>query len=670
MAVIATGCSNKSGLTSGVDLENLDTSASAVDDFYQYACGGWMAKHPLDEEHARFGTFDQLAEDNQEQMKALIADLTTTDNEPGSIADKIATLYLQGMDSAALNEQGAAPLEPFMKEVAALADRKALVETLPLLHRRGFYPFFALFNEANLENATMQMGWLYQTGLGMGDRDYYIKTDDNTANIRKAYKTLMTTLFGLSGYDKLSGLTPQALTEMVFALETKVANAQIDKVKLRNPAETWHKMALADAQKFIPAVDLKAYFAALGAPAIDTFNLCMPAYTKAVNDLLQKENVETIKAYYAWMIISDAARYLSDDFVAANFEFSKVLSGVKQMRPRWKRVMGTVNGAMGEAVGQMYVKKFFPAESKERMLTLIENLREAFTIRISEAQWMDQQTKDRALEKLSTVLVKVGYPDNWRDYSGLDIQHDSYFANIVRSNVFDTEYMLSKINKPTDKSEWGMTPQMVNAYYNPTTNEICSPAGILQPPFFDHNADDAANYGAIGVVIGHELTHGFDDQGRQYDKDGNFNDWWQPQDAENFERQAKVLVDWFNGIRVLDNPETYGNGELTLGENIADNGGLHMSYRAMEIAKEKGQVNSKEMDGFTPEQRFFIAYATVWAGNITNEQILNQTQNDPHSLGRWRVNGTLPHITEFVEAFGVKEGDGMYIAPENRALLW
>ncbi len=386
---------------------------------------------------------------------------------------------------------------------------------------------------------------------------------------------------------------------------------------------------------------------------------------------MANENLESLKAYYAWQIIDIAAPYLSIDFVQNNFDFfSTALNGVKQMKPRWKRVQGTVNGALGEAVGQMYVAKYFPGEAKERMLTLVHNLQEAFKVRIAEADWMDNVTKGRAVEKLESMLVKVGYPDKWRDYSGLEIKNDSYFANVIRSNEFDMDYSLNKVNKPTDRTEWGMTPQTVNAYYNPTTNEICFPAGILQPPFFNLQADDAANYGAIGVVIGHEMSHGFDDKGRQYDKDGNVNDWWQPQDAENFTNNAQVLVDWFNAIKIMDDPETYANGSLTLGENIADNGGLHISFKAMEIAKANNQINAGEMDGFTPEQRFFLAYAAVWASNATKEYTLYLTQNDVHSLGRLRVNATLPHVTEFIEAFDVKENNAMWLAPEKRVKLW
>ena len=393
-----------------------------------------------------------------------------------------------------------------------------------------------------------------------------------------------------------------------------------------------------------------------------------------MNKVLKDADVETLKAYFAWHVIMSGASYLSDNFVNANFDFfGKLMSGREQNRPRWKRVTSTVEGALGEALGKLYVEKYFPAEAKTRMETLVQNLITALGQRIDRAAWMTEGTKTNAHKKLSTLLIKIGYPNKWRDYSGLEIKNDSYYANVVRSNEFDMAYMFSKINKPVDRDEWGMTPQTVNAYYNPTTNEICFPAAILQPPFFNMNADEAANYGAIGVVIGHELTHGFDDQGRQYDENGNLQDWWTAEDAQNFDNNKKALIDAFNACVAVENEDyglIHGNGELTLGENIADNGGLHVSYLAMQNAMKAGQVNKDKMDNFTPEQRFFLAYAAVWASNIRDAAALQLTQMDVHSLGRNRVNVALPQVTEFIEAFGIKEGDKMWLAPEKRVVLW
>ena len=671
MALIATGCQHKTALTSGIHADNFDTTANPVDDFYQYACGGWMKNHPLDAEHSRYGAFDVLAENNQEQLRSIIDSVSAAQNEKGSISDKIATLYNLGMDSVTLQKQGAAPLQSYMKEIAALTSRDDLRTEMYRLQKMGAGSFFGLFNEADYENAEMCMAWIYQGGLGMGDRDYYLKNDPSNVEIRTAYEKLMTTEIALAGYDKLAGLPADKLAKMVLGLETRLARAQYDKVVNRDPFKTFNRKSLEEAGKLAADIRFADYFKYMGLPDLKQFNMAQPEYIQEVSKVLATENVETIKAYYAWNVINMAAGYLSDDFVNANFEFyGRTLSGAEQLRPRWKRVTSTVDGALGEALGQLYVAKYFPPEAKERMITLVSNLQEAFEQRITNATWMDQTTKERAIEKLHAILVKIGYPDTWRDYSGLEIKADSYFANVVRSNEFDHAYMVSKIDKPVDRNEWLMTPQTVNAYYNPTTNEICFPAGILQAPFFDMNADDAVNYGAIGVVIGHEITHGFDDQGRQYDLNGNLNDWWQPSDAENFKKNSHVLVDCFNKVKVLDDPETYANGQLTLGENIADNGGIHISYLAMQNAIAKGQVNKNEMDGFTPAQRFFIAYACVWASNIRDKAVLQLTTIDVHALARNRVNVTLPHTEEFIEAWGVKEGDGMWLAPENRVTLW
>ena len=677
IAVMALGlfaaCNNGSKapeLTSGIDKSNLDTTANPADNFYQYACGGWMEKNPLTDEYSRYGSFDKLAEDNREQLKSLIEEIATNKHEANSIPDKIATLYNMGMDSTTLNNQGAQPIEGMLKNIAALATTDDLQKEMTNLHINGINPFFGLFAEADYSDSKMTIAWLWQTGIAMGDRDYYLKDDDHNKELRAKYTEMIAKMFTLSGYDKMVNKSAEELAQMVMYVETRLAKASYDKEALRDPYKTFHKMTVEETDALAKDMKFAEYFKAIGLPEMKSLNVGQPEYITEANEIL-KGDVEKVKAYFAWNVINTAAGYLSDDFVKESFKFyGTALSGKEEMRPRWKRVTGTVDGALGEAVGQMYVEKYFPKEAKDRMITLVDNLKTAFGERIQAAVWMNDTTKQKALEKLGTILVKVGYPDKWRDYSGLEIKNDSYFANILRSNQFDIAYMINKIDKPTDKTEWLMTPQTVNAYYNPTTNEICFPAGILQPPFFDMNADDAVNYGAIGVVIGHEMTHGFDDQGRQYDKDGNLKDWWTAGDAENFTNNAQVLVDWFNAIKVSDNPETYANGKFTLGENIADNGGLQISYQAMQNAIAKGQVNGEAMDGFSAAQRFFIAYAGVWAGNIREQEILRLTAIDPHSLGRLRVNATLPHIAAFIEAFDVKEGDSMYLAPEKQVVLW
>ena len=675
MAVIATGCQHKAQLTSGVNADNFDTTARLEDDFYQYACGGWMAKNPLDAEHSRYGAFDVLAENALKNINGIIDSVSKNENAAGSLADKIATMYNIGMDSARLQEQGAAPLMPYLEEINALKSREDVWAEILKMHQRGNTVLFGIFGEADKDDASMCIAWAYQGGLGLGDRDYYLLDEGNNKKIREGYIDLMTKEFAMAGYDKLSGKKADKLAQTVMAFETRLAKAMNTKLENRDPQGTFNRYTVEEAAAFAPNIDWKGYFETVGImDGMKSFNIAQPKYFAEVNKVLADTDVETMKAYFAWHEIVSAAGYLSDDFVNANFDFfGKLMSGREENRPRWKRVTSTVEGAMGEALGQLYVEKYFPAEAKTRMETLVNNLIEALGQRIDMATWMTDQTKANAHKKLSTIYVKIGYPNKWRDYSGLEIKDDSYYANVIRSNEFDMAYMFSKINKPVDKDEWLMTPQTVNAYYNPTTNEICFPAAILQPPFFQFDADDAANYGAIGVVIGHELTHGFDDQGRQYDEKGNLNDWWTEEDAKNFDNNKQTLIDAFNNCIALDDPELgklNGNGELTLGENIADNGGLHVSYLAMQNAMAKKQVNKNEMDGFTPEQRFFLAYAAVWASNIRPAAALQLTQMDVHSLGRNRVNVALPQVTEFIDAFGIKEGDGMWLAPEKRVVLW
>ena len=675
MAVIATGCQHKAQLTSGVNLDNFDTTARLQDDFYQYACGGWMANNPLDAEHSRYGAFDVLAENALKNVNNIIDSVSKNENEAGSLADKIATLYNIGMDSVKLQEQGAAPLMPYLEEINNVKTRDDVWAEMLKMHKRGNTVLFGVFGEADKDDANMCIAWAYQGGLGLGDRDYYLLDEGNNKNIRKGYVELMEKEFAMAGYDKMSGKKADKLAKMVMDFETRLAKAMNTKLENRDPQKTFNRYTVDSAATVYPNIAWENYFTTMNImDGMKSFNIAQPKYFTEVNKVLKDTDVETMKAYFAWHEILSAASYLSDDFVNANFDFfGKLMSGREENRPRWKRVTSTVEGAMGEALGKLYVEKYFPAEAKARMETLVNNLIEALGQRIDMATWMTDSTKANAHKKLATIYVKIGYPNKWRDYSGLEIKDDSYYANIIRSNEFDMAYMFSKINKPVDKDEWLMTPQTVNAYYNPTTNEICFPAGILQPPFFQFDADDAANYGAIGVVIGHELTHGFDDQGRQYDENGNLNDWWSEEDAKNFDANKQVLVEAFNNCVALDDPELgkmNGNGKLTLGENIADNGGLHVSYLAMQNAMAKKQVNKKEMDGFTPEQRFFLAYAAVWASNIRPAAALQLTQMDVHSLGRNRVNVALPQVTEFIDAFGIQEGDGMWLAPEKRVVLW
>lgn len=667
LALIATSCNSKKEATqeSGIRLTNLDQTINPRNDFYQYACGGWMKANPLTDEYSSFGSFDQLAENNRTQIKGLIEELAKKQSQPGSITQKIGDLYNIAMDSAKLNADGVAPIKEYLDKLAAIKDRNGLSQEIATMHRDGFGPFFGLYVGADDMNSSMNMAQLYQGGLSLGEREYYLDGDDHTKEIRTKFEEHVDKMFQLAGF---TAEEAQKAAKNVMKVETRLAEASKSAVELRDPYANYNKITVAQLKKEGPSIDWDAYFTTIGLKDLQDVNVGQMDEIKTVADLLKKEDLDVLKAYLQWNVINTASSYLSDNFVAQNFDFyGRTLSGTKEMQPRWKRAVSAVNGVLGEAVGQMYTEKYFPAAAKERMIKLVGNLQKALGERIQGLEWMSEETKAKALEKLAAFHVKVGYPDKWRDYSNLEIKNDSYWANIIRSNHFDHDKMIAKAGKPVDKDEWLMTPQTVNAYYNPTTNEICFPAAILQYPFFDMNADDACNYGAIGVVIGHEMTHGFDDQGRQYDKDGNLKDWWTPEDAKNFKERAQVLVDYFGNIEVL--PGLKANGELTLGENIADHGGLQVSFLALQKAMAENPLG-KDEHGFTPEQRFFLSYANVWADNTRDEQIRLQTKSDPHSLGRWRVNAALPHISMWYDAFGVKEGDALYLPVEKRASIW
>lgn len=663
---VAAGCDSKKEavMTSGIDLTNLDTTAVQGADFYQYACGGWMKKHPLTNEYSRFGSFDMLAENNREQLKGLIVEIATGQNAQGTIGQKIGDIYKLAMDSVKLNADGVTPIQADLEKIASVKDKSEIVPLMAELAHSGVFPYFSFYVGADIMDSKSNLFQLYQGGISLGEKEYYLDNDDVTVNIRNKYKEHIVKMFQLAGFDEAAA---KKKMEAVMDIETRIAKASFSAVEQRNPAANYHKMSLDELKKEIPGIDWDAFLNGIGVKGVTELSVSQVDPIKEVEKIINSLPVENQIAYMQWSLIDRAAGYLSDDLVAQNFDFyGKTLSGKQTNQPRWKRAVSTVNGVLGEAVGQMYVEKYFPAAAKERMVQLVKNLQTALGERIRNLEWMGDSTKIKAIEKLNSFYVKVGYPDKWRDYTGLNIEKDSYWANVKRATEFELDYMLSKAGKPVDRDEWGMTPQTVNAYYNPTTNEICFPAGILQYPFFDMNADDAFNYGAIGVVIGHEMTHGFDDQGRQFDKDGNLKDWWTAEDAKRFEERAQVMVNFFDSIQVL--PGLNANGSLTLGENIADHGGLQVSFQAFKNATKDAPLLVK--DGFTPEQRFFLSYAGVWAGNIRDEQIRLQTKSDPHSLGRWRVNGALPQIGAWYDAFGIKEGDPMYLAPEKRVSIW
>ena len=644
---------------------NMDTTVAAGTDFYEYACGGWIKNNPLKPEYARFGTFDQLLENNQEQLRVLSEELSATPHEAGSVAGKIGALYAMGLDSTKLNADGVAPIKEELAAINALATKSDVSKMVATLHKEGMAPFFALFVDADEKNSAMNIVQLYQAGIGMGDRDYYLLEDEGSAKMRDAYRAYINKLFTLAGS---SPEQADAAVDAVMKIEKAIAEISYGREDLRDSQKNYNKLAYEDFKQIESPLDWDVYFESMGLAGLKELDAKQINFYKDMNKALQNTTVDEQKYYLAFNLLSAAAPYLSDDFVDADFEFyGKVMSGKQEQQPRWKRSLNTVNGALGEAVGEMYVEKYFPASSKEKMLTLVGNLQTALSERINGLEWMSDTTKAKAQEKLAAFTVKIGYPDKWRDYSGLEIKDDSYWANVRRSNIFDMAYQLADVDKPVDKSRWHMNPQTVNAYYNPTTNEICFPAAILQPPFFNPDADDAVNYGAIGVVIGHEMTHGFDDQGRNYDKDGNLIDWWTAEDAVRFKERADKLVDQYDQIIVIDT--LHANGRFTLGENIADHGGLLVAHQAY-LNSLKGKETPAPIDGFTNEQRFFLGYATLWGQNIRPEEIRRRTKIDPHSLGKWRVNAALRNIAPFYAAFDIKEGDPMFMAPADRVVIW
>ncbi|MGN0052502.1 MAG: M13 family metallopeptidase [Bacteroides sp.] len=667
LCLMAASCNSgkqPADLNAGILLANLDTTAQAGADFYQFACGGWMKNNPLPAEYSRFGSFDQLAENNRKQIQTLIEQLSAQQHEAGSVAQKVGDLYRIAMDSVKLNSDGVAPIREELAQIAALKEKGELYTLLGDLQRRGIYAYLALYVGADDKNSSMNAVQTYQNGLSMGERDYYLENDEATVKIREAFRAHVQKMFALAGFSEAEALQGM---ETVMEVETRLAKAFRSRTELRDPQANYNKMTMDELKSNYPTFGWDAFLTALNLKEVKEVIVGQPASLQAAAEILDTLPLDRQARYLQWKLINASASYLSDALALQDFDFyGRTMRGTLQILPRWKRAVGTVSSALGEAVGQMYVEKYFPAAAKERMTTLVKNLQTSLGERINALAWMSDETKVKAQEKLAAFRVKIGYPDTWKDYSALEVKDDSYWANIERANIWEHDVMTAKAGQPVDPNEWLMTPQTVNAYYNPTTNEICFPAGILQYPFFDMNADDAFNYGAIGVVIGHEMTHGFDDQGRQYDKNGNLQDWWTAEDATKFEERANVMVAFFDSIEVA--PGVHANGRMTLGENIADHGGLQISYQAFKHATAAAPLSDK--DGFTPDQRFFLAYAGVWAGNIRPEEVLSRTKSDVHSLGCWRVNGALPHINAWYDAFQVTESDPMYLPVEKRVSIW
>jgi len=647
-------------------MANLDTTQDPGTDFFRYATGGWQDANPLTDEYARYGQFDALREKSREQLKELVLEQAAKESEPGSNAQKVGDLYKMVMDSTTRNAQGVEPVKPLMDEVAALKNKSEIIPLMARNTRVGIGGFFGTGIGTDIMDSNSNQLGLYQGGLSLPENEYYSDNDEITLNIRAKFQEYVVNMFKLHGFDADAA---QKKMEAVMAIETRIAAKHLSRVERRNPLNSYHKMTYAELKSTIPGINWDEYYSILGINGIEVLNLAHPEAIKEVAAIIADTPLDDLKAYLEWRVIRSTSNELTDDIEAETFAFyGTVLSGKKVQQPRWKRAVSTVDGALGDIIGELYVAKHFPPAAKERMTQLVKNLQVALGERIDAQEWMSEETKKAAHEKLNTFTVKIGYPDKWDDYSGLVIDPAlSYAENCRRMSEFGwNKHVNEKWGKPVDREEWHMTPQTVNAYYNPTTNEICFPAGILQYPFFDMNEDDAFNYGAIGVVIGHEMTHGFDDQGRQFDKEGNFANWWTDEDAAKFNERTQVIVDFFDKIEVL--PGLNANGKLTLGENIADHGGLMISMQAFKNATKENPL--PVINGFTPEQRFYLSYSGVWAGHVRDEEIRNLTKSDVHSLSRWRVNGTLPHIDDWYTAFGITEESPMFVPQEERLKIW
>ena len=662
MTACATTGDNKAAVPA-IDQNNFDESIARNDDFYQWATGGWQKNNPLKPEYSRYGSFDVLRENNEIRINELFSEMSKVKAEYGSVEQKISDLYKMGLDEERLNREGAEPIREAVNAILATSEREALLASIPALHTDGIGVFFAAYPAADLEDSNMTIFYLEQGGLGMGNRDYYI--DQKNAEIKAAYRLYLEKLFTLAGVEG----DIQKMVEDVVAIEDAIAEKSWSNVECRDIVKGYNPYSVEALCKEYATVDWKAYFEAMNIETLEKVVVSQPSSMANILNILATTPVEALRAYVAAHYINTASSYLSEEFAVASFEFfGKTMSGTQEIRPRWKRAMGVPNNILSEAVGQMYVAKYFPESEKARVEKMVANIQQAFGKHIDVLDWMSDDTKAKAHEKLAAFTVKIGYPNKWKDYSTLTVNPEkSYWENVVKANRWYTADAMAEVGKPVDREKWLMPPQMVNAYYMPTTNEICFPAAILQPPFYNPNADDAVNYGAIGVVIAHEMTHGFDDQGSQFDKDGNMNDWWTKEDRTAFETKTQVLVDQFNAIEIL--PGLFADGKFSLGENIADHGGLRLAYTGLvDYAWAEGRP--EDIDGFTGEQRFYIGYATLWAQNITDQEKERLTKVDVHSLGRNRVNATLRNIQSFYDAFGITEEDAMYMPVEERVTIW
>lgn len=655
-------------LKSGIDQSNMDLSVKPGDDFYQYACGGWMKKNPLPGAFSRYGSFEVLIEQNNTRINDILNTLLKGSYAQGTVEQKLGDFYKLAMDSVRRNKEGVKPLLPLLREMDHAKTTDALRAIQHKYAAFGYGVPMAMTFDADEKNSSMNILNVYQSGITLGQKEYYLDNDEATTTIREAYKKFIVRMFTLFGYDARQA---QAAMTSIMRIETALAEVSKNRTELRDVEANYHKMTRTDFERTYPHLRLTEYLNAEGVPT-ETFQemvVGQPDFVAGADKLFASLTADDLRAYMQWNAMLTASSYLSDDVSEASFDFfGRTMRGRKEDYPRWKRATNQVEDQMGEALGRIYVERYFPTAAKERMEKLVKNLQQSLAERIKAQTWMSDTTKEAALDKLASFYVKIGYPDKWKDISGLTIDpRKSYYENVMACYKFRDQDNISRhAGKPVDRDEWQMTPQTVNAYYNPTTNEICFPAGILQVPFFDMTADDAFNYGAIGVVIGHEMTHGFDDQGRHYDKSGNMTDWWTHADSENFNGRTGKYADFFSAIKVL--PDLNANGRLTLGENLADHGGLEVAFNALRNATKDKPL--PVIDGMTPEQRFFLAYAGVWANNITEAEIRNRTKSDPHSLGKWRVNGAMPHVKAWYDAFGITPDNKMFLPETERLQLW
>ena len=654
------------GTQAGIREDYLDRSVSPGQDFYRFSCGGWLDANPLPDDYPSYGTYEELAEHNRQQLKDLIDGIIAQDNPAGSDAARIADLYNLVMDVDRRNADGLAPIRPYMERIKAISSRQELLDAMIELDPYGVTGYFDVGIGPDLKDSKNNIVGLSQGGLTLGDKEYYTDRDRQTQNIRKAFKKHIVRMLMIAGYGRWEA---RSRMRCIWRIEKRLARASRNNVQLRDPATNYHKMSIDRLYEQLPGLDWREFFSKLGLNGVELVDVGQPEAIQEAIRVFNEEPLEDQKILMEWQMLDSNGTRIGKEADDADFDFyGRTLSGQKEPKPMWKRATSAVSGTLGDALGKLYVEKYFPAQAKERMIDMFQNLKRALARRIEAQEWMSSDTRSLALDKLDAFKFKIGYPDKWRDYSRMVIDPSkTLFENSASiSRFFWNDMVERKFKKPVDPTEWYMNPQEINAYYDVSINEICFPAGILQYPFFSLEADDAFNYGAIGTIMGHEMTHGFDDEGRQFDKDGNMCNLWSKTDTRRFNHRVKVLTDWFDSIEVL--PGIKANGKLTLGENIADHGGLTV---ALEAFRETGGNNPDDLKcGFTPMQRFFIAYACTWAENCRDEMILQQTKSDEHSLARLRVNGALPHIDEWYEAFGITEHDSMYIAPDKRVRIW